>query len=107
MWGDRFVSESALTSRIKAARRAIGDDGQHHPHRPWSGSTCAAPAREITVNANARRLAVAGNRGVDILGYQSLEVLRRLEAAQTPPSTKSCRRARSSFTSDRIPRRST
>lgn len=27
VWGDRFVSESALTSRIKQARRAIGDDG--------------------------------------------------------------------------------
>lgn len=27
VWGDRFVSESALTSRIKAARRALGDDG--------------------------------------------------------------------------------
>jgi DNA-binding winged helix-turn-helix (wHTH) protein/pimeloyl-ACP methyl ester carboxylesterase len=27
VWGDRFVSESALTSRLKAARRAIGDDG--------------------------------------------------------------------------------
>lgn len=27
VWGDRFVSESALTSRIKSARRAIGDDG--------------------------------------------------------------------------------
>lgn len=28
IWGDRFVSESALTSRIKAARRLIGDDGK-------------------------------------------------------------------------------
>lgn len=28
VWGDRFVSESALTSRIKAARHAIGDDGR-------------------------------------------------------------------------------
>jgi predicted ATPase len=28
IWGDRFVSESALTSRIKAARKALGDDGQ-------------------------------------------------------------------------------
>ncbi len=28
IWGDRFVSESALTSRLKAARRAIGDDGR-------------------------------------------------------------------------------
>ena len=29
IWGDRFVSESALTSRIKAARQAVGDDGRH------------------------------------------------------------------------------
>ncbi len=28
VWGDRFVSESALTSRIKHVRRALGDDGQ-------------------------------------------------------------------------------
>lgn len=28
VWGNRFVSESTLTSRLKAARRAIGDDGQ-------------------------------------------------------------------------------
>ena len=29
VWGDRFVSESALTSRVKAARQAIGDDGRN------------------------------------------------------------------------------
>lgn len=28
VWGNRFVSESALTSRVKAVRRAVGDDGQ-------------------------------------------------------------------------------
>ncbi len=28
VWGDRFISESALTSRIKAARRAVGDTGR-------------------------------------------------------------------------------
>lgn len=28
VWGDRFVSESALSSRIKSARRAVGDDGR-------------------------------------------------------------------------------
>ncbi|MGH1492918.1 MAG: alpha/beta fold hydrolase [Acidimicrobiales bacterium] len=28
VWGDRFVSQSALTSRIKDARRAVLDDGQ-------------------------------------------------------------------------------
>jgi DNA-binding winged helix-turn-helix (wHTH) protein len=27
VWGNRFVSESALTSRVKSARRAVGDDG--------------------------------------------------------------------------------
>lgn len=27
-WGDRFVSESALTSRIRSARLAIGDSGR-------------------------------------------------------------------------------
>ena len=31
VWGNRFVSESALTSRVKAARQAIGDDG-HSQH---------------------------------------------------------------------------
>jgi len=28
VWGNRFVSESALTSRIRSARQAVGDDGQ-------------------------------------------------------------------------------
>jgi len=28
IWGDRFVSPSALTSRIKSARAATGDNGQ-------------------------------------------------------------------------------
>jgi DNA-binding winged helix-turn-helix (wHTH) protein/tetratricopeptide (TPR) repeat protein len=28
VWSDRFVSESALTSRIKSARRAVGDTGR-------------------------------------------------------------------------------
>ena len=28
VWGGRFVSETAVTSRIKQVRRAVGDDGQ-------------------------------------------------------------------------------
>ena len=28
IWGDRFVSDSALSSRIKSARRAVGDTGR-------------------------------------------------------------------------------
>src|SRR5690349_3929995 len=27
VWGGRFVSETAVTSRIKQVRRAVGDDG--------------------------------------------------------------------------------
>src|SRR5215210_5511995 len=29
IWGGRIVSESALTSRINAARKAVGDSGEH------------------------------------------------------------------------------
>jgi len=29
VWGDQFVSESALTTRIKEIRQAVGDDGIH------------------------------------------------------------------------------
>ena len=28
VWGGRFVSETAVTSRIKQVRRAVGDDGR-------------------------------------------------------------------------------
>ena len=35
VWGDRFVSESALTTRIKQARRALDDDGR----RQWAIKT--------------------------------------------------------------------
>jgi DNA-binding winged helix-turn-helix (wHTH) protein len=28
VWGGRFVSETAVNSRIKQARQAVGDDGQ-------------------------------------------------------------------------------
>ena len=29
VWGDQFVSESALTTRVKEIRRAVGDDGKN------------------------------------------------------------------------------
>ena len=73
VWGGRFVGEAALTSRIKAARRALGDDGEaqhlirtvrgrgyqfvgtliadtpvslhhHHPSRPRLASTSRSAA---------------------------------------------------------------
>jgi len=50
VWGTRFVSESALTSRIKSARRAVGDNGQsadpsaRHSLRAVAKETAAAAA---------------------------------------------------------------
>jgi predicted ATPase/DNA-binding winged helix-turn-helix (wHTH) protein len=32
IWGDQFVSESALTTRIKSARAALGDNGREQQH---------------------------------------------------------------------------
>ena len=50
IWGGRFVSETAVTSRIKQARQAIGDNGQAqrlirtvHGH----GYRFVGPAREV------------------------------------------------------------
>ena len=46
VWGTRFVSESALTSRIKTARRVLGDDGrepERHPDRPRPRRRASSP----------------------------------------------------------------
>ncbi|MEM9132116.1 MAG: winged helix-turn-helix domain-containing protein [Actinomycetota bacterium] len=62
VWGDRFVSESALTSRIKAARKALGDSGRTQtmiktvhgigyrfigPVEPLTSTTAATPAARL------------------------------------------------------------
>ena len=63
VWGDRFVSESALTSRIKLARKACGDSGrEQHVIRtvhsrgyrfvaPVTASDPDAPGPAVTVEA--------------------------------------------------------
>jgi predicted ATPase/DNA-binding winged helix-turn-helix (wHTH) protein len=54
VWGDRFVSDSALTTRIKRVRQALGDDGRS---QRWvktvhgRGYRFAADASEIAVPA--------------------------------------------------------
>ena len=57
VWGGRFVSEAAVTSRIKQARQAIGDNGQAqrlirtvHGH----GYRFVGPAREAGPAATPR-----------------------------------------------------
>lgn len=63
VWGHRFVTESALTSRIKTARRAIADDGR------------------------AQRLI----RTVHGRGYQFVGEVRELEAAVAPAPVRKSR----------------
>ncbi|HSO55128.1 MAG TPA: AAA family ATPase, partial [Actinomycetes bacterium] len=67
IWGSRFVSDSALASRVKAARRAVGDSGRAQglirtvhgrgyqflaPVRE-QGATAALPAAEAPVGREA------------------------------------------------------
>jgi DNA-binding winged helix-turn-helix (wHTH) protein len=63
VWGDRFVGESALSSRIKDARRAIGDDGTaQHSIRTIHGrgyrfvAVVGADHAPATVDADRARL---------------------------------------------------
>jgi pimeloyl-ACP methyl ester carboxylesterase len=52
LWGDRFVSESALTSRIKSARRVLGDDGRsQHVIRTVHGHGYRVVAPLVVTNA--------------------------------------------------------
>ena len=57
VWGDRFVSESALTTRIKSARQAVGDDGRRQRvirtvH--GKGYEFVAPVRVVDARSNDR-----------------------------------------------------
>ena len=88
--GDRFVSESALTSRIRAARKAVGDDGRRQEIiRTVHGtgyrfvadietSTSGAPVPEP--NQSEVGLPPPGN---ELIGRDAemVEVLRLLEAS--------------------------
>src|SRR3954471_22959191 len=64
VWGDRFVSESALTTRIKAVRQAVGDDGSRQAiirtvH--GKGYEFVAPVEsDDALAAPASRTAIAG-----------------------------------------------
>jgi pimeloyl-ACP methyl ester carboxylesterase/DNA-binding winged helix-turn-helix (wHTH) protein len=60
VWGDRFVSDSALASRIAAARAAVGDDGRRQRvirtvH--GRGFQFVAPVTAVRPEAEARRVA--------------------------------------------------
>lgn len=55
VWGDRFVSESALSSRIKTARQAVGDNGRdQNVIRTVHGHGFALVAEVTTVDLQER-----------------------------------------------------
>ncbi|HEX6311203.1 MAG TPA: alpha/beta fold hydrolase [Acidimicrobiia bacterium] len=70
VWGDRFVSESALTTRIKQARQAVGDTGRaqgviktihgrgYRFVAPVTESTAAPPPAEAAVLRSAPAVTV-------------------------------------------------
>jgi DNA-binding winged helix-turn-helix (wHTH) protein len=55
VWGDRFVSESALTSRIKALRQVIGDEGRRSAWCVPSAVAATSSWRRSTSVACGRR----------------------------------------------------
>ena len=83
VWGGRFVGEAALTSRIKAARRALGDDGESQryirtvrgrgyqfvgtiladaPTAPARRGPCRSPRRRASTSRSAAPPTVFGSR---------------------------------------------
>jgi len=65
VWGDRFVSESALTTRIKAVRQAVGDDGSRQAiirtvHGKGYEFVAAVESDNTAAAEPARRAAIAG-----------------------------------------------
>lgn len=66
VWGDRFVSESALTSRVKAARRAVGDDGQAQLIIKTVHARGYQMVAEVRADAGGNRRAVPRLRNVPI-----------------------------------------
>ena len=59
VWGDQFVSESALTTRIKEVRRAVGDDGTRQAvvrnHRGRGYRFVAEPVETVPDGADPER----------------------------------------------------
>ena len=90
VWGDRFVSESALTTRIKSARRAVGDDGvSQHVIRTVHGKGYEFVAKvEVIDVVGGRGGANPGHPAQELpAAVQQLigrdELLSQLAAAQT------------------------
>jgi DNA-binding winged helix-turn-helix (wHTH) protein len=103
VWGGRIVSESALTTRINAARKAIGDSGEAQrlirtlPRRGFrfigrvgEGDRIFAPQEQVTVGVAGAPEQAAESLGLD----RSAELSQRLQVsdAQLPIAISAERR---------------
>ncbi len=67
LWGDRFVSESTLSSRIKSVRRAVGDDGRsQHVIRTVHGVGYRFTAPVTVLDRDAADPEPGTDTGVDV-----------------------------------------
>ena len=94
VWGDRFVSESALSSRIKAARRAVDDDGARQagdPHglRPRLPVRRRRQRRADAAGTDGRRHAgAAADRAGDRVLRRARRDAHRLQRRRRGPATR-------------------
>jgi DNA-binding winged helix-turn-helix (wHTH) protein/predicted ATPase len=79
VWGTRYVTESALTTRIKEVRRALGDDGRSQRLiRTATGRgyqfTGAVATSTITTTSTAGEATVASRGGAPLLAGRAAEL---------------------------------
>jgi TolB-like protein len=83
IWGGRIVSESALTTRINAVRRAVGDNGKAQrlirtmPRKGFRfvGAVKEAQKPEASINARSRNVVDPQDRTLRSPGKPSIAVL--------------------------------
>lgn len=80
VWGGRAISDAALNSRIHAARRADGDDGQKQSHiRTYRGrgfrfvaETIGEPTSQVAVPATEEATTIIRRSAVAVLPFENL-----------------------------------
>lgn len=69
VWGDRFVSESALATRINAARRVLGDDGTRQAVIKTAFGRGYEFVAELTTTPSASAQAPLESTGRDVVRF--------------------------------------
>ncbi|MEM8903447.1 MAG: alpha/beta fold hydrolase [Actinomycetota bacterium] len=91
VWGDRFVSESTLATRINAARRALGDDGTRQEVIKTAfgrGYEFVAELREPVTAASYRPLSSPGHDSIRFVEGGGGDRLAYAVTGEGPPLLK-------------------